>query len=168
MARQRVGSWVTLRVGDLAASESLPDEKYDLILCSEVLEHIAEDRMALGNLYSMCKSGGQVIITVPHGPKYWTPHDDAAGHYRRYTRDEMRDKAEASGFAVSELFTWGFPLYSIYYRLIQERLSPQVVWRQRAFTKRFSSFVLSRFFYIDDLFKGSSHGRRLICLLSRP
>ena len=102
--------------------------------------------MSLDNLYSLCKPKGKVIITVPHGPESWTPHDDAARHYRRYTRDEMRDKAEASGFTVSELFTWGFSLYSIYYRLILERLSPPVVWRQRGFTKRLNSFVLSRLF----------------------
>lgn len=34
VAWKRVGSGVTLRVGGLAVSESLPDEKYDLILCS--------------------------------------------------------------------------------------------------------------------------------------
>lgn len=73
--------------------------------------------MALDNLYSLCKLRGKIIINMPHGPAFWTPRDDAAGHYRRYTRDEMRDKAEASGFAAQELFKWGFLLYSTAYTI---------------------------------------------------
>ena len=38
------------------------------------------------------------------------PHDDQAGHYRRYERDEITSKLEAAGLSNVEVEMYGFPL----------------------------------------------------------
>jgi SAM-dependent methyltransferase len=42
-----------------------PDDTFDIILCSHVLEHVPEDRKAMGEFYRVLKPGGWAILQVP-------------------------------------------------------------------------------------------------------
>lgn len=42
-----------------------PDETFDFIYCSHVLEYIRDDRKALSELYRVLRQGGKAIISVP-------------------------------------------------------------------------------------------------------
>lgn len=42
-----------------------PDETFDVIYCSHVLEHVQEDRRALSELYRVLKADGWAILAVP-------------------------------------------------------------------------------------------------------
>jgi SAM-dependent methyltransferase len=41
------------------------DEKFDLMVCYHILEHIAEDQKAMSELYRVLKKGGAVLIQTP-------------------------------------------------------------------------------------------------------
>lgn len=51
-----------------AAGEGLPfpDESFDIILSHEVLEHVQDDRNAVGELVRVLRPGGKAIIFVPN------------------------------------------------------------------------------------------------------
>lgn len=42
-----------------------PNERFDLIICSHVLEHIPDDRLAMKELFRVLKPGGTAILQVP-------------------------------------------------------------------------------------------------------
>jgi SAM-dependent methyltransferase len=42
-----------------------PDASFDVILCSHVLEHVADDRRAMRELHRVLKPGGWAILQVP-------------------------------------------------------------------------------------------------------
>jgi SAM-dependent methyltransferase len=64
----------------------LPDASVDAVLCTQVLEHIAEHGKAAAELSRVLKPGGYAIITVPHPPEPF-PNDD---HVREgYTEQEL-------------------------------------------------------------------------------
>jgi SAM-dependent methyltransferase len=42
-----------------------PDDHFDVIYCSHVLEHIEDDRRALRELYRVCRPGGWGLLQVP-------------------------------------------------------------------------------------------------------
>jgi SAM-dependent methyltransferase len=42
-----------------------PDERFDLIICSHVLEHVRDDRLAIRELFRVLKPGGIAILQVP-------------------------------------------------------------------------------------------------------
>lgn len=67
----------------------------DLWLIMDVLEHVNDDLAMLTALVAAAKPGALFFITVPADPGLWSPHDDAAGHRRRYTRATLRRLWEA-------------------------------------------------------------------------
>jgi SAM-dependent methyltransferase len=70
---------------------------FDHTICSEVLEHLADDRKALHELARVMKPSGQVIITFPHRKFYFAYDDHFVKHLRRYELSEMEDRLQAVG-----------------------------------------------------------------------
>ncbi|HVS53830.1 MAG TPA: class I SAM-dependent methyltransferase [Opitutaceae bacterium] len=63
---------------------------FDLILCTEVLEHVADWETAFANLARLLAPGGAVVITAPHfylGHEepfdFWRPTPHAFAHFAR-------------------------------------------------------------------------------------
>jgi 2-polyprenyl-6-hydroxyphenyl methylase / 3-demethylubiquinone-9 3-methyltransferase len=52
-----------------------PDDTFDFIICSEVLEHLPGDEQALFELHRVLKGNGTIVITVPNEdfPFWWDP-----------------------------------------------------------------------------------------------
>lgn len=64
----------------------LPDDSFDVVQCTQVLEHLVEHERAAAELVRVLKPGGHAIITVPHPPEPY-PND---GHVREgYTEAEL-------------------------------------------------------------------------------
>jgi len=64
---------------------------------SEVLEHVAEDAEALGELARVLAPGGRLIVTFPHRKFYFSLDDRFVEHYRRYELPEMVALLKAVG-----------------------------------------------------------------------
>lgn len=62
---------------------------YDLIVLSEVIEHVPEDRASIAACVDLLKPGGVVVCTVPAHMWLWSSHDDFNYHQRRYTRSQF-------------------------------------------------------------------------------
>src|SRR5262249_19095362 len=62
-----------------------------VVLLTDVLEHVADDRRLLREIVDACPSEAQLVIAVPADMRLWSPHDEAFGHYRRYEMDELAD-----------------------------------------------------------------------------
>lgn len=88
-------------------------ERYDLILCVDVLEHIEEDRLALRNMARALKRGGYLLM---HSPSHYS-EQDARGegdsfveeHARPgYSKEEIREKMRDAGLEpVRSHYTYG-------------------------------------------------------------
>ena len=66
-------------------------DKYDVILALDVLEHLEDDRVILRYLRNNLKEDGIAIITVPAHPWLLSEHDRVCGHYRRYTKKQLKE-----------------------------------------------------------------------------
>jgi SAM-dependent methyltransferase len=68
--------------------ESLPFESnaFDCTTSFDVLEHLEDDRRALGELVRVTRPGGFVFVNVPAFACLWSDWDEALHHKRRYTK----------------------------------------------------------------------------------
>jgi SAM-dependent methyltransferase len=64
-------------------------ERYDLVTCFDVLEHIEDDNKALSKMAALVNDGGFLVLTVPAYRLLWNRHDEINHHYRRYNRKEL-------------------------------------------------------------------------------
>jgi SAM-dependent methyltransferase len=97
----------TVRAGGIQANAlRLPfaDARFDRIVASEVLEHIADDTTAIAELARVLRPGGTMAVTVPRcGPEVlnWllsdAYHEVPGGHIRIYRRAELRRRVGAAG-----------------------------------------------------------------------
>jgi len=76
------------------------DASFDVVLCTQVLEHVAEPALVLAELRRVLRDGGELWLTVPFvGELHEEPHD----HYR-YTSYGLQGLCERAGFG--EVRTW--------------------------------------------------------------
>ena len=66
------------------------DRSYDIICAFDVIEHLEDDRGTMQWIADNLKPGGLCLVTVPAHPWFFTRHDQALGHHRRYTRQSFR------------------------------------------------------------------------------
>jgi SAM-dependent methyltransferase len=84
----------------------------DVVCFLDVLEHLAEPRVALQEAWRVLAPGGRLVVNVPAHPWLWSSADEFLGHVRRYTRRGLRTEIEAAGFRtrlVTHVFSWLVP-----------------------------------------------------------
>jgi SAM-dependent methyltransferase len=86
---------------------------FDTIVALNVVEHIANDNQAIANARSLLASGGHLIILVPAYQVLYNGMDRALDHYRRYTRNSIKqllssgfDVLSARYFNLAGIFGW--------------------------------------------------------------
>jgi hypothetical protein len=127
--------------------------QFDLVVCSEVLEHLPDWRPAVGHLTRMARK--ELLITVPSG-KVRTV-DRLLGHNRHFAGPELIAEIESHGFAVLRRAYWGFPFHS-FYKVLISRLSPAKLYESFAGGrpygpgKKLVARALDLLFYANDLF----------------
>ena len=81
----------------------------DSILCSNVLEHIADDVGAVRNMRGVLKEGGRLVLVVPAGRWLYGSMDQALEHRRRYSKKELMALLVREGFVVETAFSMNKP-----------------------------------------------------------
>jgi SAM-dependent methyltransferase len=66
----------------------------------DVVEHIEDDIAFLTAIYNLLKEDGLVYITVPAFNALWSGDDVTAGHFRRYSKNQMAGKLKSVGFEI--------------------------------------------------------------------
>jgi SAM-dependent methyltransferase len=86
-----------------------------MIGLTDVLEHIEDDRKALLECARVLEPRGVLLVTVPACRWLYGEHDQALGHFRRYSAQQMKGLLEQCGFRVTRMTHYNtllFPLVS--------------------------------------------------------
>jgi SAM-dependent methyltransferase len=105
-------------------------ERYalDSVFCSNVLEHIEDDRAALANMAALLPSASPIFLLVPAFPVLYGEHDRADHHFRRYTKASLRQVIEPLPIEIERDYYMnlpGFFAWFVYVRLMRRRLSEE-------------------------------------------
>ncbi len=76
---------------------------FTTVVCSEVLEHLPDDRQALRQMAEVLKHGGSLVLTFPHRHGYFAVDDRLVNHLRRYELAEMEERLRETGLNPVEV-----------------------------------------------------------------
>ena len=102
MDREKQGNWIVTRADIVHLP--YPDSSFDVVISSEVLEHILDGKAAVVELVRVLKPGGDLVVTVPrYLPERicWALsaayHCEPGGHIRIYKKEELMRLLEDAG-----------------------------------------------------------------------
>ncbi len=91
---------VHVAVADLTDFANIEDSA-DLVICSDVLEHIAADAEAVRGLGNLVKPGGFLFVTVPRISAFAARIDNRFGHVRiGYDEESLESLLSAANFEI--------------------------------------------------------------------
>jgi len=95
-------------------------EEFDLIIASDVLEHIQDDEKAVKEWKRVLKKEGIIICFVPALKALWSKHDEDNEHLRRYTKKRLENIFEKNDFKIIRSSYWNIALFlpTLFYRLL--------------------------------------------------
>lgn len=86
----RRGLDARLYVGDVYdPNQPVAAGGYDVVVCTEVLEHVGPWRELLARATELLRPGGTLIVSVPRDPRQFSALDSYAGHLRRFRDQEL-------------------------------------------------------------------------------
>ncbi len=115
--------WTDPSLDDLRA------ERFDTIICLNVLEHIEDDDAALATFARLLEPGGRLVLQVPAMRALYGEIDRAIHHHRRYERGDLVAQLQGHGFAIEEASYFNLPGIAGWYLnsvLLKRRAIPGV------------------------------------------
>jgi len=82
-----------------ASSVPLPDGAIDIILCSQVIEHVPNPAALIRECRRLLKASGRLILS---GPFYWPLHEKPHDYYR-FTKHGLIHLLTGAGFSIQSL-----------------------------------------------------------------
>ncbi len=136
-------------------------ERFDNVVISGFIEHVEDDVNLLREIYKLLNPYGRVILLTSAYPWLYSNFDKSVGHYRRYTKKELKLKMESVGFKVKFLKYWdviGIPI------LIITKITGKVPVSTEGLNNKLLNYILDKFFIIFENKMILPFGLDLICM----
>lgn len=89
------------------------ENKYDLILLLDVIEHLKDDKEFIKDSLKSLKINGHLLINVPANKFLFSRYDKKVGHERRYQKNELAALLKSLGLQIEYINHWGFFLFPV-------------------------------------------------------
>lgn len=94
-----------------ARQPSFPEKSFDVIIASDVLEHLPDAPAALAAWQKLLRPGGTLLVFVPAFHFLWSGHDVVNQHFHRYRAAELAGLLAGAGYQVERKGYWNFSLF---------------------------------------------------------
>lgn len=90
-------------IGNIEDMPQVPAERFNTVICQQVLEHVPRPERVLQEFSRVLKPGGKVILSVPHlSRRHELPHD-----YYRFTQEGLSYLVREASFEIIQVSTYG-------------------------------------------------------------
>ena len=87
------------------------DDAFDLVLATDILEHVEQDDVAAREIRRVLAPDGRVLVTVPTFHLLWGMQDDLAHHYRRYLMGQLLTLLREAGLVSHRAYYFNYVLF---------------------------------------------------------
>ena len=91
---------------DLTEPWPVDPQSIGAVVLLDVIEHVPDPVLVLKNAARCLKPDGGIVVTVPAYPWLYGDWDKELGHYRRYTKRELRQHVSQAGLKIKWLNHW--------------------------------------------------------------
>ena len=84
---------------------------FDVMICSEVIEHTRDYRNILEWMHRNLTPGGLLILTTQAGKIHGS--DRYTGHTQHFDRSELTQLLKDIGFVIERSYLWGWPFFTL-------------------------------------------------------
>jgi len=89
----------------------VPEQRFDLVLATDVIEHADDDLAALRELCRVLKPGGYLLLNVPAFQLLWGLQDDVSHHKRRYRLHRLLKMLPVADLSPRRYFYFNYLLF---------------------------------------------------------
>lgn len=143
-------------------------KKADLIVFSEVLEHLDNPSKFLGKISFYLKESGILILTVPSGPR--SKYDIFIGHRVHYTPKSFSKviKNTTENYNIDKIYRTGFSFFNLYKSIIILRGKSLIKDVSKGHVSKFAILFMNLFNFLFNfnIKKSSFLGWQLIAICS--
>jgi SAM-dependent methyltransferase len=100
-----------VRQGDICALP-FPAASFELVLATDIIEHVEDDGAALAEIARVLAPGGAVLLTVPAFSSLWGLQDRVAHHRRRYRLRPLLAAVRAAGLEPRRRYYFNYLLFA--------------------------------------------------------
>lgn len=138
------------------------EEKFDLVISSEVIEHLEDDR---GAVQAMAAMTGRYLLLTTLGGRMRS-HEKDIGHQRNYDPEGLKAMVASMGLKPIRLIQWGWPFFSPLYRDFLNTMGDRTL---HATTGQFGPGrkFLARFIYAVFCLNSHRRGDELVLVAER-
>jgi SAM-dependent methyltransferase len=126
------------------------ESTFDVVLTTDILEHIEDDAQAINSITRVLKPGGIVIATVPAFSFLWGSQDNISHHVRRYSRNEFLALTNTPTLRRETFFFFNFILFFpiLFLRLVIKGLGKDQL-RENTINTGILNALLTKLFELD-------------------
>jgi SAM-dependent methyltransferase len=143
---------------------------YDIVVCTEVLEHVAAWRELLTRGGELLRPGGLLVISVPRDPSQFSVLDSYAGHLRRFRDEELIAELRGGyeqlvvrylGWPSMRGIVWGYTQW-LALRGRSHAKQSQTLWRKPDRPQQLATALFYRLLKFDNLCAWLPFGTTLV------
>jgi len=107
IAQKESGNLMLADTGRISAKSGV----FDIVIVTDVLEHVENDAAALSEIARVTKNHGYILLGVPAFSFMFSSHDIALKHYRRYDYEKLKGLVQKCGLTIRYKTYWNSALF---------------------------------------------------------
>jgi SAM-dependent methyltransferase len=141
-----------------ATAIPVPDASFDTVLCTQVIEHVADHRALLTEVFRVLRPGGGLILS---GPMYWHLHEEPHDFFR-FTIYGLRWLLERAGFERIDVTPNGGK-WALCGQVLLHSLEGTFLWKSGLIR------IINRFFArLDDRYPDARNPLNYVVVARKP